>query len=71
MCEPRAAVRHLGATSAASRRRIESHPAAGLVRYFSRHGGRLGPLKALLVAPVIYAAVYMRALRRLASARDA
>lgn len=65
--EPRAAVRHLGSTSAASRLKIESHKAAGLVRYFSRHGGPLGPLKAALAAPVIYAAVYVRAVRRLTS----
>lgn len=68
MFEPRAAVRHLGATSAASRLTIERHKAAGLVRYFARHGGPLGPVKAALVAPVIYAAVFARAFRRLASA---
>ncbi|MEQ8435642.1 MAG: glycosyltransferase family 2 protein [Oceanicaulis sp.] len=70
MFEPRAAVRHIGSTSAASRLKIERHKAAGLVRYFSRHSGPLGPLKAALAAPVIYTAVYARAMRRFASSRS-
>lgn len=65
MFEPRALVRHLGATSRASRLKIERHKAAGLVRYFARHGGALGPVKGMLAAPVIYGAVYARALRRM------
>lgn len=65
MFEPRALVRHLGATSRASRLKIERHKAEGLVRYFARHGGALGPVKAALTAPLIYGAIYARAFGRL------
>lgn len=62
--EPRTAIRHTGATSAVSRFKVERWKAAGLVRYFARHGGALGPVKAVLAAPVIYGAVVLRALAR-------
>jgi hypothetical protein len=60
--EPRAEVRHYGATSKVSRFKVEHWKACGLVRYFSRHGGALGPVKAALAAPLIYAALMGRAL---------
>jgi hypothetical protein len=63
--EPRAVVHHAGSTSKVSRLKVERWKAAGLVRYFARHGGILGPVKAALLAPAIYAAVYARALARL------
>ena len=64
--EPRAHVRHHGATSQVSRFKVEHWKAAGLVRYFSRHGGRFGPLKAMLAAPLIWGALMARtALMRL------
>lgn len=63
--EPRAIVRHAGSTSQVSRLKVERWKADGFVRYFARHGGALGPVKAALLAPVIYAAVYARAIARL------
>lgn len=59
--EPRAEVRHYGSTSKISKFRVEHWKAAGLVRYFHRHGGALGPVKAALAAPLIYAALMIRA----------
>lgn len=59
--EPRAIVRHVGATSHASRFRVEHWKAAGLVRYFNTHGGRFGPLKAFFAAPLIWSALMARA----------
>ncbi len=61
MFEPRAEVRHYGSTSKISRFKVEHWKAAGLVRYFHRHGGALGPVKAALAAPLIYAALMGRA----------
>lgn len=61
MFEPRAQVRHHGSTSEISRFKVEHWKAAGLVRYFHRHGGALGPVKAALAAPLIYAALMGRA----------
>ena len=67
MFEPRAEVRHHGSTSKVSKFKVEHWKAAGLVRYFHRHGGALGPVKAALAAPLIYAALMVRAvLTRLA-----
>ncbi|MGJ3231415.1 MAG: glycosyltransferase family 2 protein [Oceanicaulis sp.] len=65
MFEPRAIVHHAGSTSDVSALKVERHKAAGLVRYFARHGGALGPVKAAALAPAVYAAVYARAFRRL------
>ena len=62
MFEPRAEVRHYGSTSKISRFKVEHWKAAGLVRYFHRHGGALGPVKAALAAPLIYAALMGRAI---------
>ena len=62
--EPRTAIRHVGATSQASRLKVEMWKATGLVRYFSRHGGFFGPLKAALAAPVVYGAVLARFVMR-------
>lgn len=59
--EPRAIVRHVGATSHTSRFKVEHWKACGLVRYFNTHGGRLGPLKAFLAAPLIWSALMARA----------
>lgn len=61
MFEPRAEVRHHGSTSQISKFKVEHWKAAGLVRYFHRHGGALGPVKAALAAPLIYAALMGRA----------
>ncbi|MEQ8406014.1 MAG: glycosyltransferase family 2 protein [Oceanicaulis sp.] len=66
MFEPRAVARHALSTSKASKLKVERHKAAGLVRYFARHGGALGPVKAAAIAPVIFGAVYARAFRRMA-----
>ena len=62
--EPRTAIRHVVATSQASRLKVEMWKATGLVRYFSRHGGFFGPLKAALAAPVVYGAVLARFVMR-------
>lgn len=59
--EPRAEVRHHGSTSQVSAFKVEHWKAAGLVRYFHTHGGALGPVKAALAAPLIYAALMGRA----------
>ena len=59
--EPRAEVRHHRATSAVNTFKVEHWKAAGLVRYFHTHGGRFGPVKAALAAPLIYAALMLRA----------
>lgn len=64
MFEPRAIVRHAGSTSKVSRLKVERWKANGMIRYFARHGGPLGPVKAALLAPVIYAAVYTRGIAR-------
>lgn len=61
MFEPRAIVRHHGSTSKISKFKVEHWKAAGLVRYFHTHGGVLGPVKAALAAPLIYAALMGRA----------
>jgi len=61
MFEPRAEVRHHGSTSQISKFKVEHWKAAGLVRYFHTHGGVLGPVKAALAAPLIYAALMGRA----------
>ncbi len=61
MFEPRAEVRHHGSTSKISKFKVEHWKAAGLVRYFHTHGGVLGPVKAALAAPLIYAALMGRA----------
>ena len=62
--DPHAVVTHVGSTSRVSTLKVERWKANGLIRYFARHGGAAGPLKAALVAPVIYAAVYARAMAR-------
>ncbi|MFW6300682.1 MAG: glycosyltransferase family 2 protein, partial [Oceanicaulis sp.] len=62
--EPRAVVRHAGSSSTVSKLKVERWKANGLLRYFARHGGAPGPVKAAMLAPVIYAAVYGRALVR-------
>lgn len=58
--EPRAPVVHYGSTSKVSLLRVEMAKARGLVRYFHRHGGSLGWLKALMLAGPIYAALLGR-----------
>jgi GT2 family glycosyltransferase len=63
--EPRAIAHHAGQTSKVSALKVERWKANGLIRYFARHGGALGPVTAMLLAPVIYGAVYARALGRL------
>jgi N-acetylglucosaminyl-diphospho-decaprenol L-rhamnosyltransferase len=62
MFEPRAEVRHHRSTSRVSPFKVEHWKAAGLVRYFHTHGGVLGPVKAALVAPLIYVGLMGRAL---------
>jgi len=58
--EPRAPVIHYGSTSRVSLIKVEMWKARGLVRYFHRHGGPLGWLKAMILAAPIYAALIGR-----------
>ncbi len=58
--EPRATVLHHGSTSKVNLVWVEMAKARGLVRYFHRHGGSLGWLKALILAGPIYAALLGR-----------
>ena len=59
--EPRAPVVHYGSTSKVSLLKVEMWKARGLVRYFNRHGGALGWLKAAILAVPIYSALLGRA----------
>ena len=59
--EPRANVIHLGSTSRVGRLFVERWKARGLVRYFRLHGGRLAPLKAAIITPMVYGALFARA----------
>jgi N-acetylglucosaminyl-diphospho-decaprenol L-rhamnosyltransferase len=59
--DPRASVVHHGSTSKVSLFKVERWKAGGLIRYFRRHGGALGWLKALVLAVPIYAALLGRA----------
>ena len=58
--EPRATILHHGSTSKVSLVRVEMAKARGLIRYFRRHGGSLGWLKALILAGPIYVALLGR-----------
>ena len=65
--EPRAKIRHVGGTSAASPWVVERHKGAGFVRFFWTHGGQWALLKACLAALLVYPALLGRLiLRRLA-----
>ncbi len=59
--EPRAEIVHHGSTSKISVYRVERWKASGLIRYFRRHGGGLGWLKAAILAIPIYSALLGRA----------
>ena len=59
---PGARVMHHGSTSNASMMRVEWAKAKGFVRYFWKFsGGPLGKLQAVLVAPLVFAAIILRA----------
>ncbi len=60
--EPRAMVIHYGSTSKISLYKVERWKASGLIRYFRRHGGALGWLKAAILAVPIYSALLGRAM---------
>ena len=60
--EPRAEVLHHGSTSAVSLYKVERWKASGLIRYFRRHGGQMGWLKALILSVPIYGALLGRAM---------
>lgn len=59
--EPRAEIVHHGSTSKISVFKVERWKASGLIRYFRRHGGPLGWLKAAVLFLPIYAALLGRA----------
>lgn len=59
--DPRATVVHFGSTSKISLYKVERWKASGLIRYFRRHGGPLGWLKAAILAVPVYSALLGRA----------
>lgn len=71
MFEPRVEIAHVGSTSKISQVKVEIFKALGLARYFTLHGGIIGPLQGFVLGPVFLVGAVMRSLLLQLQARTA
>ncbi|WP_440958020.1 glycosyltransferase family 2 protein [Oceanicaulis sp. LC35] len=69
--EPRVEIAHVGSTSKISQVKVEVFKALGLARYFTLHGGVIGPLQGFVLGPVFLVGAVMRSLLLQLQARTA
>ena len=69
--EPRVEIAHVGSTSKISQVKVEIFKALGLARYFTLHGGIIGPLQGFVLGPVFLLGAVMRSILFQIQARTA
>ncbi|MAP49698.1 MAG: glycosyl transferase [Oceanicaulis sp.] len=60
--EPRVEIAHVGSTSKISQVKVEIFKALGLARYFTLHGGLIGPVQGFVLGPVFLLGALARSL---------